>query len=106
EKPRHAEAIELLDVFAGIDLFRGFSLARAREILQVAHMVRVEEGEAIIREGTPGDAFYVIVSGTASVRRGGEEIKRYQAGDYFGETALILRQPRNADVLAATALTA
>lgn len=106
EKPRHAEAIELLDVFAGIDLFRGFSLARAREILQVARVVRVEEGEAIIREGTPGDAFYVIVSGTASVRRGGEEIKRYQAGDYFGETALILRQPRNADVVAATTLSA
>ncbi len=105
DKPRQAEAIELLDVFAGIDLFRGFSLARAREILQVARKVEHAAGETIIEQGTPGDAFYVIASGTASVRREGKEIKRYHAGDYFGETALILRQPRNADVVAASSMT-
>lgn len=44
EKPRQAEAIKLLDVFAAIDLFRGFSLARAREILQVAKKRLVPEG--------------------------------------------------------------
>ena len=53
-------------------------------------------------EGEPGDAFYLIVSGVASVRVDGAEIKRYQSGDYFGETALILRKPRNADVVAHT----
>jgi len=104
DPPRQAEAIELLDVFAAIDLFRGFSLARARELLQVARRVQFKAGERIIAEGTPGDAFYVIVSGQASVVVDGGELKRYQAGDYFGETALILRQPRNADVVARTDL--
>lgn len=105
ERPEQADAIELLDVFVGIDLFRGFSLARAREILQVARRVQHKAGTRIITEGTPGDAFYIIVSGQASVQHEGEEIKRYQSGDYFGETALILRQPRNADVFAKTDLT-
>jgi CRP-like cAMP-binding protein/glyoxylase-like metal-dependent hydrolase (beta-lactamase superfamily II) len=102
EPPRHAEAIELLDMFAGIDMFRGFSLSRAREILQVAQRVHVPPGQKVIEQGTLGDAFYVILSGVATVVQDGESIKRYQAGDFFGETALILRQPRNADVLAHT----
>ncbi len=100
DPPRHAEAIALLDVFVGIDLFRGFSLARAREVLQVARRVEYTAGQKIIAQDSPGEAFYVILSGVASVRRDGQELKRYQAGDYFGETALILRQPRNADVFA------
>jgi CRP-like cAMP-binding protein/glyoxylase-like metal-dependent hydrolase (beta-lactamase superfamily II) len=100
DPPRRAESIELLDVFAGIDLFRGFSLARAREILQVAKVLPVPRGEQIIAEGTAGDAFYIIRTGVASVRTGGVEIKRYQAGDFFGETALIRFAPRNADVFA------
>jgi CRP-like cAMP-binding protein/glyoxylase-like metal-dependent hydrolase (beta-lactamase superfamily II) len=102
DPPRHADAIALLDVFVGLDLFRGFSLARAREILQVAKRVEYTSGQRIIAQGTPGDAFYVILSGVASVRRDGVELKRYQSGDFFGETALILGQPRNADVYAHT----
>ena len=102
--PRHAEAIELLDVLAGIDLFRGFSLARAREMLAMAERVRLRAGERVISQGSPGDAFYVICSGIASVRQDGQELKRYAAGDYFGETALVLDQPRNADVDAVTDL--
>jgi CRP-like cAMP-binding protein/phosphoribosyl 1,2-cyclic phosphodiesterase len=104
DPPRQAEAIGLLDVFVGIDLFRGFSLGRAREILQVARSVHYTAGAMIIKEGSLGDAFYIIKSGVASVRSGGEEIKRYQAGDYFGETALIRNKPRNADVVAQTDL--
>lgn len=102
DPPRHAEAIALLDVFVHLDLFRGFSLARAREILQVARLREYSAGQRIIAQNSPGEAFYVIMSGVASVQREGAELKRYQAGDYFGETALILGQPRNADVFAHT----
>ena len=102
DPPRHADAIALLDVFVGLDLFRGFSLARAREILQVARSREYQAGQRIIAQNSPGDAFYVIMSGVAAVKREGVELKRYQAGDYFGETALILSQARNADVFAHT----
>jgi CRP-like cAMP-binding protein len=105
DPPRHAEAIALLDVFVGIDLFRGLSLARARELLQVARLREYPAGQRIIAQGSPGDAFYVITSGVASVQQQGTELKRYQSGDYFGETALILGQPRNADVVAHTGCT-
>lgn len=104
ETPQHADAIELLDLVCGVDLFRGFSISRAREVLQVARRVKYPPGTQVIAEGTQGDRFFLIASGVASVVQAGKEIKTYQAGDYFGETALILGQPRNASVFAKTAL--
>jgi CRP-like cAMP-binding protein/glyoxylase-like metal-dependent hydrolase (beta-lactamase superfamily II) len=104
DTPRHADAIELLDVICGVDLFRNFPISRAREVLQVARRIRYSQGTKIIAEGSFGECFYLIVSGVASVVQGGKEIKTYQSGDYFGETALILGQPRNADVFAKSVL--
>jgi CRP-like cAMP-binding protein len=104
ERPKHAEAIELLDVICGVELFKGFSISRAREVLQVARRVKHPAGTQLIAEGSFGDRFFLIVSGVASVQQGGKEIKTYQSGDYFGETALILGQPRNASVFAKTVL--
>ncbi len=104
ESPRYGEAIELLDLICGVDLFRAFSISRAREVLQVARRVKYPQGERVIEEGSQGDRFYLIVAGVASVVQHGKEIKTYQAGDFFGETALVLAQPRNASVFAKTAL--
>jgi CRP-like cAMP-binding protein len=87
-----------------VDLFRGFSISRAREVLQVARRVKYPPGTQVIAEGTQGDRFFLIASGVASVVQSGKEIKTYQAGDYFGETALVLGQPRNASVFAKTQL--
>jgi len=59
-----------------------------------------EPGRQVIREGDPGDRFYLIREGSVVVKQGPEqrEIARLQAGDFFGETALLTGQPRNATV--------
>lgn len=61
-------------------------------------------GETIIREGDPGDNFYIVESGTADVFKIGVEgiIKTYGKGDYFGELALLNDQPRAASIIART----
>jgi len=97
--PPHAEALEILDAFSAVELFRGFTVTQAREILRATRVVRVGPDHRIIEQGADGDSFYVIASGRVSVRRDGVEIKVYQAGDYFGETALLFDEPRNADVV-------
>ena len=101
-EPRFAEAMALLDVFSMVDFLRDLPLSRARALLQAAHQISLPAGETIVEEGTRGDSFYIIVRGTVSVNKGGRSIKKYDAGDYFGETALILDQPRSADVVAKT----
>lgn len=100
--PPRGEAIDVLEAICSVELFREFPLARAGEILHAARRERVSAGQVIIREGTDGDAFYIVASGAVAVVLGGVEVKTHVAGDYFGETALLLGQPRNADVVAKT----
>jgi hypothetical protein len=65
-------------------------------------------GEVIVRGGDPGDAMFVIVDGTASVRAGseptGKTLATLGSGEVFGELALLLNQPRSATVVAETEL--
>ncbi|GFG32991.1 hypothetical protein Cfor_09882 [Coptotermes formosanus] len=72
--------------------------------------VSFEDRETIVRQGEPGDDFYIIVEGTALVlqyRAEGEEpmeVGRLGPSDYFGksccEIALLLDRPRAATVVA------
>jgi len=57
-------------------------------------------GIQIIRENDPGDRFFLIREGTVVVKRGSPEMEvaTLQSGDFFGETALLTGQPRNASV--------
>lgn len=59
-------------------------------------------GSAIVREGDPGDRFYVIEIGRVRVSRGTTELRTLGPGDGFGEIALIRRVARTATVTAAT----
>ncbi|MCJ1310048.1 hypothetical protein MMC25_003709 [Agyrium rufum] len=59
-------------------------------------------GHTIIREGDPGEAFYLLESGAATVYKqesGDEALTSYGKGDYFGELALLDDKPRAASVV-------
>ena len=62
----------------------------------------VEPGRVLVEEGTLGKEFYLIVSGTASVRRKNRKVASLVAGQHFGELALLDRHPRNATVVSET----
>jgi CRP-like cAMP-binding protein/phosphoribosyl 1,2-cyclic phosphodiesterase len=102
ETPQFADAIARLDAFAMVDFLRELPLARARALLQVSRTLVKNSGDKILEQGTRGESFYVIESGTVAVVRNEIVLKRYTTGDYFGETALISGQPRRADVVAET----
>jgi CRP-like cAMP-binding protein/glyoxylase-like metal-dependent hydrolase (beta-lactamase superfamily II) len=100
--PSLSEAIELLDNFAMVDFLRDLPLSRARSLLQVARRMKLLAGETIVRQGTRGDSFYIIVNGTVQIVKDGAPVNRYHAGDYFGEMAMLLDQPRFADAISLT----
>lgn len=78
------------------------------QILASMEPVSFEAGEAIIRQGEPGDYYYVITEGRAQVvleDPGGhseEELAQLGVGRAFGEEALVSGEPRNATVRALT----
>jgi CRP-like cAMP-binding protein len=78
-----------------------------REVEQIARRFkerRFAAGETVAREGSGGAAFFLIDTGEARVSIGGEERATLQAGDYFGEIALIDEGARTATITAATDL--
>jgi CRP-like cAMP-binding protein len=69
--------------------------------------VTYETGKTIIKQGDPGDIFYVLVSGTCNVviqNSSGDESVVAQLGpnDFFGERALLTSEPRAATIIAMT----
>jgi cGMP-dependent protein kinase 2 len=63
-------------------------------------------GTAIIREGDPGDKFYVVKAGEAAVTTAAAgEVNRLFRADFFGERALLTNEPRGATVTAVQATT-
>jgi len=107
--PKHEAAYRLLDVLSNLDIFKNFPIAKAKEFLTIIEEEHYNRDDTIIKKNTPGDKFYIIVSGNVKVVGMDVEtdeaeaiFKRYGSYEYFGEASIIMDQPRSADVVAET----
>ena len=83
------------------DAFTPEEIAR---IAAAGTRVHLPEGWSPIWEQTPADKAYVILAGTVSVRRHGEEIAQLGAGEIVGEAAIVNQSLRTASIVALTPL--
>lgn len=89
--------LPLLPLFAEAPKEARLQLARESEL------VRLGDGEIVIRAGDPADALFGIVEGAVRVHVPGlapEARPRLGAGEVFGEACLLSAAPRRADVVA------
>ena len=73
-------------------------------IADAATVARFSTGDQIIRKGEEGEVFYIIETGAVICKNlsGDQSNNILHEGDYFGERALLKREPRAADVYAET----
>ena len=100
--PVNHTALEVLDLLSGIDMFSGFDLSRALEILQCAAYLQFNRGDTLIAEGSYGSTLYVIAMGTVCVSQDGAVIKQLTVGDHFGEMSIVTGEARTASITALT----
>jgi CRP-like cAMP-binding protein len=89
-----------IDLIRKVPLFARCSRAELKEIALLADEIDLHEGKEMTREGAPGREFFVLLDGTADVKKNSRRVNTLGPGDFFGEIALVSREPRTATVIA------
>jgi ATP-binding cassette subfamily B protein len=94
----------LRSVLQNTYFFQSLKMSELDELIGHLRMIRVQKGYEIIKQGDPGDAFYLIASGKVSVwkKKTLSKTKVADLGEdqFFGEMALMSNEPRNATIVA------
>ncbi len=89
-------------------IFRALPPANIQKLIMSLIQVNYDQGDLIIRQGEPGDFYYIILKGQCMVSRkpaaNAKEIKLAMLSnqDSFGEDSLITGEPRNVNITALT----
>ena len=82
------------------DLFAPLGAAAVEALARGLAPITVQDGECVIREGQPGERYYVIASGELEISRAGRAIARRGRGGGVGEISLLACVPCVATVTA------
>jgi hypothetical protein len=93
ERVRFLRSVPLFEALSGEDL-----LSVADVVEQIEHRA----GATIFVEGDPGEDLYLVVRGEVAIHQRGERVAQLGEREFFGELAVLDRQPRSADAICAT----
>src|SRR2546430_9010284 len=89
-------------VLAKVSLFAHCTSKELEFVASRADEVDVPAGRPLLRQGDPGDTFYVLLEGEADVEVNGTRRPTLRPGDFFGEISMLDRGPATATVVTRT----
>ena len=102
---RHADDAAIvpereLRLLQGVAMFRPLQLTTIEQLAEVMERVEVATDEVVVRQGDPGDRFYIVDTGLLETIIDEHVVGRLGPGESFGEIALIRDTDRTATVRA------
>lgn len=90
-----------------VPLFQNFSAQQLGDVARLVKIRRFGKHEMVVREGDPGEAFYVILGGSVAVVRTASDgretiLSILKDQDFFGEMSVLDTSTRSASVRAMT----
>lgn len=99
-----AELAALARMLRKVEFFSPLTIGQIEQILPYIMLYSYAPGETVFKQGSAGDAFYIVHSGkvAVSIKKGlfsfAQTVASLGPGDFFGEIALISQEPRTATV--------
>lgn len=81
-------------------LFDGIPPSQCRRLMENMYPRYYKCGEPIFSEGESGAGAVLVSSGKVQIKSSGKVLAELSEGDFFGEVALVLDEPRTADAVA------
>lgn len=94
--------LNIKDLLQQVKYFHNFTELELRQLIEIGYRQKLRPSAFLFHEGQPGDAFYIILSGSVEVftEKVNKHLATLHAGQFFGELALMLGIPRTASVRA------
>lgn len=96
---------DALAFLRSVPLLRPLNSEQLAKLADVLEVEFYSEGTTIVRQGSPGDTFFILSGGRVKItqldsNQDENEIRKLGRGDYFGEQALLHEERRTASVIA------
>lgn len=88
------------EFLARVPIFSNCTPEEIEAIDSVAQEQSFQPGQIIVSQGTPGQAFYMVLTGRVEVIRDNNSLGAFRPGDFFGEMSLLDSAPRSATIRA------
>ena len=92
---RNTEVSLKLDALKGMQMFRYLSYKELVQVSSIGEVLDAKAEQVIFSAGQPGDAMYVVITGSVRLTKSDTLVAELGRGRHFGEMALIERSVRS-----------
>ena len=91
---KNLATIEKVIFLKSVDIFEHATIEQLGRLAELTEEVHFEPGETIFKEGEPGDAFYLLLSGRVLLERNGKALREIKEKEAFGTLEVLDFHPR------------